>query len=58
MARPITPRDTAAMLEIAEGIVKRFGAIADIVYKYENTEEYSSLSAIEAVAKITKGDPL
>lgn len=48
--------ETAVLLDVSKDIVERFSKIADIVYRYENTEDYNSLSAIEAVAKIIHGE--
>jgi C4-type Zn-finger protein len=51
-----TLKNTAEMLTLAEGIVNRFGEIAKIVHRFETEENYNSLAAIEAVAKIVKGE--
>jgi hypothetical protein len=55
MPKPI-PTDTASLLDLAQDMVHRFGAIAEIVNRFENEENYNSLAAIEAVAKIVKGE--
>ena len=51
-----TLAETAVLLDAAKDIVDRFAKIADIVWRYENTEEFNSISAIEAVAKIMHGE--
>jgi len=49
-------QETQALLDTAEIIVKAFGEIAKIVNRFETEENYNSLAAIEAVAKIVKGE--
>jgi hypothetical protein len=43
---------TEEILARAMGIVNRYGQIVEIVNRFENEENYNSLAAIEAVAKI------
>lgn len=52
----VTLRDTASLLDAAEIIVKAFAEIAKIVNRFETEENYNSLTAIEAVAKIVHGE--
>jgi hypothetical protein len=54
--KQVPPEGSQALIDIAQDIFNRFVSIAEVVERFENDENYNSLAAIEAVAKIVKGD--